>query len=411
MRIALAYGRQQADVEIADGKLLRVTREPIADPVRDLHAAVDNALESPLGFPPLRRALTPDDHVVIVVDDQLTRLPAFLTPLLEHIGKASVAPEAITLLCPATSVSQPWVDELPDEFQDVRLEVHDPDERRHLSYLATTRPGRRIYLNRTAVDADQLVVLSKRGYDPRLGYSGAEAAIFPALSDRATLQEVADKLTMAAPSKNSSPLRHEATEVAWLLGAPFLVQVIEGSENEVAHVVGGPVESSAEGRRLLDARWRIEVEQPADTVIATLPGDPSGQDFATLARALACAARVVKAGGHIVLLTEAKLASGPEIELLRHAGEPGQLLQTLGQQNVPNLAALFEWASAAKHASIYLLSRLPDELAEELFTVPLERAGQVQRVVGSGSCLVIPDAHKTMATLGGYAKLPPQTID
>ncbi len=397
MRIAVPYGRQQTDVEVAEGKLLRVTREPIADPVRDLPSAVEQALESPLGFPPLRQALTPDDHVTIVLDDRLARLPEILTPILQHIGKASVAPEALTLLCPASSIYQPWVDGLPEEFQDVRLEVHDPDERRHLSYLATTRHGRRIYLNRSAVDADQLVVLTKRGYDPVLGYSGAEGAIFPALCDRATLQETADKFSMSAPSKKPSPLRQEATEVAWLLGAPFLVQVIEGSDSEVANVLAGPIASSGEGQRLLDARWRIDVDQPADTVIATLLGDAAIQDFDAMAKALACAARVVKPGGHIALLTEGDPGRGPEMELLRQAGEPGHILASLGQQKVPNAAALFQWASAAKQATIYLLSRLPDEAAEELFTVPLERAAQVQRVVDNGSCLVIPDAHKTMA--------------
>jgi hypothetical protein len=187
--------------------------------------------------------------------------------------------------------------------------------------------------------------------------------------------------------------------VAWLLGAPFLVQVIEGSGSEVAQVVTGPVESSGEGRRLLDARWRIEVEQPADTVIATLLGDAAVLAFDAMARALACAARVVKPGGHIVLLTEGDLASGPEMEVLRQAGEPGQILNTLSQQKVPNPAALFQWASAAKQATIYLLSRLPDEVAEEIFTVPLQRVGQVERVIGNGSCLIIPDAHKTMAVL------------
>ena len=42
-----------------------------------------------------------------------------------------------------------------------RFQVHDPADRKKLSYLATTRQGRRIYLNRSAVDADQLIVLSR----------------------------------------------------------------------------------------------------------------------------------------------------------------------------------------------------------------------------------------------------------
>jgi nickel-dependent lactate racemase len=399
MKIAISYGRSQAELEFAESKLMQPRREPPAPPVADLSAAVAQALEAPFGYPPLRRALTPDDHVVILVDDQLRRLPELLIPLLEHLSKALVAPEAITLLCPPASVAQPWVDELPEAFQDVRLEVHDPDDRRHLSYLATTRNGRRVYLNRTAVDADQLVVLTRRGYDPLLGYAGGEGAIFPALSDHTTRQELAESWNLAAPGKKPWPIRQEANEVAWLLGAPFLLQVIEGSDGEVVHVLGGIIESTAEGQRLLDARWRIEVEQPADTVIATLVGDPGRQDFAALARALACAARVVKPGGNVVLLTEAELPTGPEIDLLRRASEPGDVLKLLSGQKGLNGVSLFFWAGAARQARIYLLSRFPAEDAEELFTVPLDHAGQVQRVVGSGTYLIIPEADKTMAVL------------
>jgi hypothetical protein len=206
-------------------------------------------------------------------------------------------------------------------------------------------------------------------------------------------------LTMLPPTKKAWPLRQEATEVTWLLGAPFMIQIIEGADGDVAHVLGGTVESSGEGQRLLDARWHLEVEQQAGTVIGTLTGDPAAHDFDALARGLACASRVVKPGGHIALLTEADPTRGPEMELLRQAAEPAQVLSALNQQKVPNASALFQWASAARQATIYLLSRLPAELAEELFAVPLENAGQVQRVVGSGSCLVIPDAHKTMATV------------
>jgi nickel-dependent lactate racemase len=354
-------------------------------------------LETPLGFPALRRALTPDDHVAIIVDEKLPHLPQLLAPVLEHLTQARIAPEAITLLCVPSLSRQAWVEDLPDAFAEVHVEVHDPTERRKLAYLATTRNGRRIYLNRTAVDADQLVVLTGRGYDPLLGYSGAEGAIYPAFSDEATRQEMCGRLSLLAPGKTPWPVRQEAVEVTWLLGASFFVQVIEGAGDDIAHIIGGITESSEEGQRLLDARWRTAIAKPVDVVVAGMGGNPARHDFADMARALAAAARVVRPNGKIVLLTQAEPELGAGTALLRQVEEAGEALALLREHKPPDSAAAFQWASAAQRASIYLLSRLSNEVAEELFTIPLDRAGQVQRLLNDApSYLILADAHKAL---------------
>jgi nickel-dependent lactate racemase len=400
MHVEIDHGLEHLQLEVPEGKLVASHRPKPAEPLTDPAAAVRAALETPLGFPALRRALTPDDHVAVFVDERLPRLAELLTPLLEHLVEARIAPDMITLIGESSASGQPWVNELPDTFQDVHVEVHDASDRRKLSYLATTRAGRRIYLNRTAVDADQLVVLSHRGYDPLLGYSGAEGAIYPALSDEATRQELLDRLSLLAPGTAAWPVRQEAAEVAWLLGAPFFVQVIEGPGGDVLHVLGGLKESSDEGQRLLDAQWRITVEKPADLVIASLGGDPAQHDFGDLARALAAASRVVQPGGKIVLLTGSAPVLGPGSALLRQAEDAGQALELLRKQKPPDMAAAFEWASAAQRATLYLYSGLPEETVEELFTVPLDQAGQVQRLINeAGSYLVLNHAHQTMAVV------------
>jgi nickel-dependent lactate racemase len=400
MHLGIEFGQEHLELEVRESNLVGAHRQPEAPPLPDRPAAVAAALERPLGFPSLKRALTPDDNVTVVVDEELQHLGELLTPLLEHIAAAGVAPEAVTILCAPPAAAQGWVDDLPDEFQEVRIEVHDPAERRKLSYLATTQRGRRIYLNRTAVDADQLVVLARRGYDPLLGYSGSEGAIYPALSDTATRQEWASHLSMAAADEKSWPVRREAGEVAWLLGAPFMLQVIEGAGEEIVHVLGGLADSGEEGQRLLNARWRVEVDRPADTVLATLTGDPSRHIFADLARALSAAARVVRPGGRIVLVTEANPPLGKGADTLRQTDDPARALDLIRQHHPDDMAAAFQWANAARQGSLYLLSGLPADTVEELFATPLDHAGEVQRLLaGNGSYLVLPDAHKTLAVV------------
>lgn len=398
MHVGIDYGRSHIDLEVSENDQAPVSRGPIAPSLADPAAAVREALEHPHDYPPLRRALTPDDHVAIVVDQKLPRLAHLLTPILQHLAEAQVAPEAVTLVCAPPANRQGWVDDLPDEFQDVHIEIHDPNDRRKLAYLATTKQGRRLYLNRTAVDADQVVVLSRRNYDPLLGYGGAEGSLFPELSDAAWRLEAAAKPSLAVPGSTAWPLRQEAVEAAWLMGAPFLVQIIEGAGDGLAHVLGGSLGSSGEGQRLLDGRWRETVTGPVQTVIAAISGDPAQLDFADLAHAVAAAARVVQTNGRIVLLTEAAPTLSGAADLLRQAETPDDALEVLRKAKPADLPAAWMWASAAQKAHIYLLSKLDEETAEELFTTPLEQANQAQRLVSSGGpCLFLADAHKAMA--------------
>ncbi len=113
------------------------------------------------------------------------------------------------------------------------------------------------------------------------------------------------------------------------------------------------------------------------------------------------AARVVQSGGRIVLLTGAAPALDGAGELLRNASSARQVLDQLQRESAPYLAAL-HWATAVDKAHVFLLSGLSGEAAEELFVTPLDRASQAQRLlVGEQTCLLLPDAHKTLALLKG----------
>jgi nickel-dependent lactate racemase len=397
MRTTIHYGRSVLDCEVDGRRSIELHRQVVPAPLIDPAAAVRAALEAPDGYPALRKSLTPDDNVVVLVDEELPQLARLLTPILEHIVSAGVAVNAITLLCPLSASRQHWIDDLPEEYEEARLEVHDPTNRKHLSYLATSKQGKRVYLNRSAVDADQLVILSSRRYDPLLGVAGCEGALFPGVSDEATIRDGGNHLSLEVPGTETWPTRCEAIEVSWLLGAPFAVQIIEGEGDGIAHVVAGPVSSTSEGQRLLDASWHMHIPASVDTVVAAISGDPGRCGFAEMATALACAARVVRSGGRVILLTEGVPSLGEGAMILREADEPQQAFTMLAERNPPDRAAALQWATATAQARMYILSGLPAETVEELFATPLEHADQVQRLLqGEGTVLFLQDAHKAV---------------
>lgn len=393
-RIPIIYGQDHLELEVADEKLVQLRRAPIAPDLSDLHTAVRSALANPLGFPPLQTALTPDDHIVIVVDEGVARLPELVTPVVELLTSAGVQRTNVTVLCPARDAPREDLG-----LNGLKIEVHDPTDRRKLSYLASTKAGRRIYLNRTLVDADQLVIIGRYAYDPVLGHSGGLADVFPTFSDTATREEVAAKPSDALPG---APLRsawNEAQEVGWLLGMPFLVQVIEGQADEHCHILAGAAAAvTKEGHRLLDERWRVAVDQQAELVIAAISG--SSQSLADVTRALAHAARIVQTGGQIVVLSHATESLGPAFTALRKMDNVAQGLLHARQNKLPDAVNVWELAHAAQFAKLYLLSDMPMSTVEELFLTPLEKPQQVRKLIeAAASVVVLPDAHRTLAVL------------
>jgi nickel-dependent lactate racemase len=400
--IDLNVGLSQWSLRVADDQLVRAkSTHPFEPAIGDVGAAVRAALDHPLRFEhPLSRALTPDDHVALVIDDKLPRLGELVGGVLQYLAVAGIGPEAVTIITAPGPQATDWIDELPDEFADVHTEVHHPDDRKLLSYLGATKRGRRIYLNRTLLDADQIIVLTGRNYDAQLGYAGCEGAIYPALADAEVRQAVAGALSMEAPGAEPETVRAEALEVAWLLSSTIFIQVVEADGDAIATIGAGLIAGSADGIRLQDERWRMTVEQPVDLVIASIGGDPRRHDFATLARAVTAASRAAEDGGCIVVLSESEAVASEAMEVLRHADDPYAALQTLNRVKPAELAAAFQWASVAERARIYLVSGMKPEIVEEMFATPICSVEEVQRLIDSADrCLILPEAHKSLVVV------------
>lgn len=411
--ISLAVGLEEWSVNVDTDRLMELNRMACSKPTGPPGELVREALEHPYGFEPLRRALTPDDRVTLVLDERLPYAAEMVSAILDHLLTARIDLENVTILTPprrkSPGVPSPepffldrWLNDLPDAFADVRTEIHDPGNRSRLAYLATTQNGRRLYLNRSLVEADFVIVLTGRGYDPCTGYSGAEAALFPTFADSEALAAYALPVSYEAPDNTPWPLRAEAREITWLLGTPFFVQVISGPGDSIAEVVAGLPESCSEGIRRLDARWRSHITRRADTVVALIAGDPMQVEFAQLARAVSCAARVVKPNGRIVLLTAAAPVLPDAVDRMRQLSDPASAAKAFARMRAyqDGTAEALQWCHAAAHASVFLASEYPEEFTEELFATPLHSPREIQRLLDAGGdILIIPDADKSMISV------------
>lgn len=386
MNFDLPIGSESWRVAVPDAKLVAASRADAVALPFGLRERVRDALEKPYGFEALRRALTPDDRVAVVVDESLPNVAEGIAAILDHLASAGIAMEAVTLLAPPGAIGS-WIDGLPDECADVKTEVHDPDDRKKLAYLAATKSGRRIYLNRTLVESDFAVVIGGRKFDPVYGLSGAEELLFPLLSDVETREAARGNFRYKTPSPDP-----EATDVATLLGSPFFVQVIDDGARAVDIVAGLP-NSLAEGVRRHDTRWRTRIAERPDTVIATVSPNPR---FLELAMAAVNAARIVAKGGRIVVLAPPMDISGEGVAILRGVDDPGDARKILAKARPDDWTACHLWATAARRGLLYM-ANLGADFADELFANAIGNEREVERLLESSErILILPNAHRSI---------------
>ncbi len=407
MRVSVHYGAESAELEVSPDRLVAIEANSPASPIADVGAAVARAIESPLAFPPLRRAVVPGDHVAIVLDAGTPRPMDVLGPIIECLVDCQVQPRDICIVEASFDSTPRGI--LPEGLPPgIRLVHHEPTDRKKLSYLATTKLGTRVYLNRELVDADMAVLVGPVAYHPILGHRGTSSAIFPGLADETAREAFRGRINGPCGAASQRAARDEADEVAWLLGVQFAVQGVVGRGGSVAAIMAGhwpDVQRAAE--RVLASHWTCRAARRADLVIAVVSTPPDHQTWEQLGSALAAATRLVRGGGRVVVLSAASSEPGPTLLAAAQFQDATKVVDYLRKHPQADCISTWQLARANQHARVCLLSRHANDLVEDLGLTPIASMAEVQRLVDQApSCLVLNDAQLAHGAVEGEDEQP-----
>ena len=397
MRIAVAYQDKSLDFEIAEDRLVGQWSGPRVEQVLDIRALARNAFEEPSDFPALRKAVVPGDRVVVPLDPSTSDLDLILETMASTIQEAEV--EGITVV---STAPEPLA--LP---AGVSWRVHDPDDRTQIAYLASTKEGRRVYLNRYLTDADLVVPIGTLGYDGTLGYRGPWSVIYPGLSDRETLGRYQGLDAVGVPNREEpSASLVESSEVTWLLGCQFQVGVLPAISGTSKIVAGLESAVRTEGAIEVDRIWSFEVEERADVVVVGIGAPDRPTSIADLAQGLATATRLVRRGGKLVILSRAQGEIGPALRRISGAENPRTAINRLrGHEADPDYLSARRLAESIAWADVYLHSALDPDLVEDLALIPLDRPEEARKLAESApSCILISQADRTRAIVTRKSK-------
>ena len=287
--VSLLYGTEGITIDLPDDAVVLEGQDIAA--IADPHAAVADALASPIGSPPLADLLAERKPrtVAITVSDITRPVPnrQFLPAMLELLNAAGIDDSHIVIII-GTGMHRPST---PEEREIIvgadildRIEVidHRADAADTLVTVSDDPP---VSVCRRFVDADFRIVT---GYiEPHFmaGFSGGRKGVCPALVDLATVQRFHGYRTLAHPSADTgilanNPCHEIALAVARTVGVDFLFNVAITGRREMAGIYCGDLEQAHQAGCAQVAEWTTAlVDGPFDLVITNGGGFPLDQTF------------------------------------------------------------------------------------------------------------------------------------
>jgi len=395
----LRYGTDSTVcLEFAEGVLPVECGTPRGRPLDNPAAAVADVLNDPLDYPPLARGTTPADHVVLTLDRSLPRAAEVAAAVIRALVETGVHPDGISVLRTRSDVDAGRGDPsrlLPQQVAErLTLLVHDPTDRRRLAYLAATKTGDPILLNRAIQEADLVLPIGCLHGEATAGYYGVHTAVFPTFSDRRTAERFCRPGLLEADGSSRRRLASEVEEVAWLLGINFTIQLIPAAGDGVLHVLAGQSEAvRRRSRRLFEAAWSWPVPRPASLVVAAVEGDSSQQTWQDFGRALDAAVAVVEDGGSIAVCCDLAEPPGAAVQRMVGARSRRAALRQIHKEHLLDALPAAQLARALDRGRVYLLSRLDPSLVDALDMIYVAAPDELARLARQHqSCILLANA-------------------
>lgn len=329
MRMEFAFGKSGIELDLPEEMDYRVLEARSAAPLADWQDALEQALDNPIGTPPLARLAQGKKTASISVCDITRPAPNRLTlpPVLRRLHEAGIPREGVTILI-ATGLHRPATEaeireivgeEIASKYTIVNHHARELGEHRH---LGVTQAGTPVYIDERFVSADLHITLGFIEPHLMLGYSGGRKLIAPGLAAQETIKVLhSPKFMRDARTHEGSiednPLHRELLEIAGMARHDFMLDVSLTRDRRIAGVFAGHHHEAHRAGVAFVSRVMLEqLDGPAEVVITTAAGYPLDLTFYQAVKGITAAQHIVKPGGRILLI--AACEEGPGAEEFRH---------------------------------------------------------------------------------------------
>jgi nickel-dependent lactate racemase len=314
--LQLRYGSRTVEFEAVEAEVLQPAC-PAALPA----SAVEDALQRPLGTPPLEELVRGAGTAVVLVSgkDRITRADLFMSPILQTLQHAGIPPRRTRIIV-ATGTHVPF--EPSDIARIAGAQIHPEIEvvghqcRGDLVSLGVSSRGSELKVNPLAFEADVKILTGRITHHYFAGFTGGRKSVLPGVSGFDTilrnhamvLSHTGDRPVPPGTRNGNldgNPVHEEMMEAARLFQPSFLVNTVLDLEHRLLGVFAGELdEAHRAGCLEVQRHFALPVKRQADLVLASCGGDPYDVSFMQAIKTLINCHEAVRDGGVMLLLAE-----------------------------------------------------------------------------------------------------------
>lgn len=384
MRTEILYGKSNIDIEVPNSSTLIEPQD--IEPLNDDITAINSALESPIGTPPLKEMVKSDDTVSIVISDITRPTPNhILVPCI--LNALPHVPRENFVIINGTGTHRDQTreeliqmlgEDIVDSVKIVHNHCHDKDS---LVNVGHSEYGCDVYLNKDYVDSDFKIVTGFIEPHFFAGFSGGPKGIMPGIAGIETIMtfhnaRMIGDIRSTWGNMEDNPLQNMTREINAMCKPDFMLNVALNKDKLITQVFAGELyEAHDVGCAYVKEHAMFRCDDRFDVVIASNSGYPLDQNLYQTVKGMSAAHKIVKEGGTIIMVSECADGlpdHGKFAEIFKRAESPQALLDMIHD---PNFAEMDQWqvqkqASIQVFANVYVYSKLTDQQLEEAMLNP-----------------------------------------
>lgn len=387
--IQLPYGRATLTFRWGGDRFTSLSDETSSErPLTDF--AVGEALDSPIGSPPLEEIVDGSDSVLIVVSDATrpTASAQIVNLLVRRLVQIGISPAQMAVTF-ATGIHRGVTEqekaELLTPFIVQRLQVveHDAYDRSKLVSFGATESGIEVELNSAFQRYSRVILTGGINFHYFAGFTGGRKSICPGLAAAETIKAThmlaldfetgSRKAGVGTGLLDGNAVHEECERIAKLVEPAFGINTIVDSTKRAVKLFCGDwrLAHRAACEHYL-AHHSAPISAQRDVVIASCGGFPYDINLIQAHKALDMASYACKDGGTIVLLAECSDGLGrPDFLQWFESANARALAERLRNEYEVNGQTAWALLTKAERYRICLVSELPDEQVKLMRMTPV----------------------------------------